>query len=364
MHAGERQPYVVVQKIMMPFQTIHVMVGGRKKQVDALFVVFLVLIVAVLIMNSKSRVLISESDLFGANDEPSPARPPTPKFVSDASVTLPTLSQTKIYDAYHMNRGSDACSACGSLGTIAAMFPCARSVYDAGAGNCKFTRELVKKGYDVRGTEFASIPIKKFCQDLVSAGIVAQASLVDLPYKNNSFDLVTSFEVLEHVPERDTDLAVAELVRVSKGHIFATISLRRAAADPPFPEDPHVHVTVKTRAWWDEKFENNGCKVNSFLLRVLQQKWTEAGNPNLEAGHPYLSSKLRLEYLKAFGQESGAIIWSGNETEPWFFAYTCKAMEYSLPSCDIKCKELVAGAIKNVRIADEAQVPFGSACVQ
>ena len=268
-------------------------------------------------------------------------------------------NKNDLYESYHSKRGLGICSACKHVNIITGMFPCAKKIYDAGAGNCLFTRALIKKGFQVYGTEFATTPVKQFCKDLVDAGVIFQAGLTSIPFENDHFDLVTSFEVLEHVPEADIDKAVAELVRVSTGHILMTISLRRAAADPPFPEEPFLHVTVKTRSWWDEKFEKNGCRVNKFLLNVLQKTWTADGGPSLDTAKQYSKSRMRSEYVKTFGSQDDSIIWPGNEVEPWFFAYDCKEKTYSIPACEGECERLVQRAVADDRL-DRTQVPVGS----
>lgn len=245
-----------------------------------------------------------------------------------------------VYDNYHAKRGSKACEACKHLDAVTSIFPCAKSIYDAGAGNCMFARELKQRGYDVRGTEFARLPLEKFCRDLVDDSIIFHSSLVSIPFRDDSFDLVTSFEVLEHVPEPDVDKAVAELVRVSKGHIFATISLRRSVLDPPYPEDAHIHVTVRQRSWWDAKFRRFGCAQNEYVHNLLQKK-SDASS----------SLKTKAKFVKSFGVGSPEGAWEGDEVEPWYFIYTCKGKEFNLPSCDNKCMGIVKEAYLAGRIA-------------
>ena len=261
------------------------------------------------------------------------------------------------YNDYHANRGSQACEACRHLEVISSMFPCAETIYDAGAGNCRYTRKLMKRGYDVRGTEFAALPLEKFCKDLVDDGVVFQSSLTDIPFKEDFFDLVTSFEVLEHVPINDVDRAIAELVRVSKGQIFATISLRRSVLDLPFPKDPKIHVTVKQRSWWDAKFREHGCVVNEFLYDLLQKK-IKASMTEKTLG------KLTTKYIKSFGESSEQSFWEGGDVEPWYFIYTCKGAKFSLPTCDDTCEKLIHEASTDIRITN-ATIPLdNSICAQ
>ncbi len=71
-----------------------------------------------------------------------------------------------------------------------------------------------------------SIEYDKFCCDFTSekTGLeIINGSVTELPFKNESFDLVCAFDVIEHV--EDDQLAVFEMKRVVKknGIIFITI---------------------------------------------------------------------------------------------------------------------------------------------
>jgi SAM-dependent methyltransferase len=66
-------------------------------------------------------------------------------------------------------------------------------------------------------------PSYQYCRDVLKLDIV-QASITDLPFENDSFDLVCCFDVIEHV--EDDAKGIQELVRVCKpgGTVFLTTS--------------------------------------------------------------------------------------------------------------------------------------------
>ena len=187
------------------------------------------------------------------------------------------------------------------------------SVLDAGAGQCRVTRALLSANYEVKGVELSKGSLDEFCQDLVERKIVFHTGLDALPFPNSSFDVVFSSEVLEHVPEDIVQASVNELSRVTKGPIFATISLRLSKLDPAPPKTPFVHITVKRRRWWDARFAMAGCVPDTKLLVKLQayaRDMPAEKRRNLMRG---------CVTKKPKGQEC---IKDG-EIEPWFFPYNC-----------------------------------------
>ncbi len=53
----------------------------------------------------------------------------------------------------------------------------------------------------------------------------------ELPFPSKSFDLVCVYEVLEHLPFPESEKALAELARVSHGHVAVSVPHRRTGID-------------------------------------------------------------------------------------------------------------------------------------
>ncbi|GHO43258.1 class I SAM-dependent methyltransferase [Ktedonospora formicarum] len=66
-----------------------------------------------------------------------------------------------------------------------------------------------------------------------------QANVTQLPFANNTFDVVTMLEVLEHVP--DTERALRELCRIAKRFLILTVPSR----EDDNPE--HIHLFTPDR---------------------------------------------------------------------------------------------------------------------
>lgn len=89
-----------------------------------------------------------------------------------------------------------------------------KNVLDVGCGMGYMVLFLRKLGIDAYGMEISPYALEH-APDAVKA-FLKEGDIRKLPFKDNSFDLVTSFNVLEHVHEDDLYTAVKECTRVSR----------------------------------------------------------------------------------------------------------------------------------------------------
>lgn len=173
-----------------------------------------------------------------------------------------------LYEAYHSSRGDQHCSSCKKGKDIPSLYPKALKILDVGAGNCRFAKYLQDSGYDVYGVEFSTLAVREYCGHYFSVSIpekinasarIHNLAAKNIIWRNNTFDLVTSFEVLEHIPDEDQPATIAAMVRVSRGRFFGSIPSCRTGRDPPFPHPAILHIAVHPRSWWDNIFAQNGC---------------------------------------------------------------------------------------------------------
>lgn len=66
------------------------------------------------------------------------------------------------------------------------------------------------------------------------------------------FDAVICSDVLEHVPEEDTERFVGDLFNHAKSVVWASVCTR--AAKKSFPDGTNLHVTIKPLQWWLDTF--------------------------------------------------------------------------------------------------------------
>jgi glycosyltransferase involved in cell wall biosynthesis len=109
-------------------------------------------------------------------------------------------------------------------------------VLDVGTGDGNRVRILKSMGYNAIGTEIND--------KWVNGGEVVHGDIMDLPFEDNSFDLVSSVDVLEHIP--DPIKGISEMFRVSKKYVVLQAT---PTSDASFREDP-THIVKWTADRW------------------------------------------------------------------------------------------------------------------
>lgn len=121
--------------------------------------------------------------------------------------------------------------------------PTRGSYLDVSCGQGEMLREAERLGfYPVSGTEI--VPA------LIDGDHVVYAEVHALPFPDNSYDVVTMFDVIEHLIPGDDELACRELARVARRHILITANNRpsfSAAGDD-------LHINKRPYQEWDQLF--------------------------------------------------------------------------------------------------------------
>ena len=89
-------------------------------------------------------------------------------------------------------------------------------ILDVGCGPGWMMEALGGRCQQIVGIAFSTAALAEFTLPK------AAASGINLPFKDNSFDLILCTEVLEHYLHDELDLAVAELCRVSRNYILVS----------------------------------------------------------------------------------------------------------------------------------------------
>ncbi|MHA1469268.1 MAG: class I SAM-dependent methyltransferase [Candidatus Asgardarchaeia archaeon] len=125
------------------------------------------------------------------------------------------------------------------------------SIIDVGCGSNKFCAMLKK-------TNIKSIGIDCACP---LADVISDAD--NLPFHDNQFDLLTAFDVLEHIPEEEIDIVFKEFKRVAHRFMYQ-IALRKS---PSSIDHETLHPTVKPYDWWIDKITKDDPKIIKIMYK-------------------------------------------------------------------------------------------------
>jgi SAM-dependent methyltransferase len=133
---------------------------------------------------------------------------------------------------------------------------------------------LEKLGYDAYGVDISKYSIKK-AKSFFSADFLVCDVQKGLPFKENVFDLITCFGVIEHLTY--PLWAIKNMLSSCKGMIICTTPNRivEKPVKKIIRDFDETHINVKTQKEWKRYIENLNCsffKVEPFLDASLRVK--------------------------------------------------------------------------------------------
>jgi len=135
-------------------------------------------------------------------------------------------------------------------------------VFEFGSGLGYALKEAETRGIKMIGCETSEYAIKNsICKtSMIQIGEIPEQCL---PFLDNSFDLVFSSEVMEHVKEEHTNSVMSELYRICGKHILLTINT--------FDANQPGHINMHARDWWIDKFEAVGFEHDEETYEKLSR---------------------------------------------------------------------------------------------
>ncbi len=85
--------------------------------------------------------------------------------------------------------------------------------------------------------------------DYLTGGDVFEGLCHELPFPDCTYDVITMFDVIEHLPQGDDELACRELDRVAKRHVVLT-----ANNQPSYHLNRDLHINIRPYEEWDRLF--------------------------------------------------------------------------------------------------------------
>jgi len=141
------------------------------------------------------------------------------------------------------------------------------SLLDVGCGRdnefCKLCRDKYrifigeKELPRLVGVDFAAKPHKLKNIEFYNA------RAEEIPFKDEEFDVVTTFDMLEHILPEDIDIVLDELFRVAKKGVVCTIAHNQVSRG--------LHNIIEPEEWWEEKLKKYG-KIIRYLKYWIIKK--------------------------------------------------------------------------------------------
>lgn len=167
-------------------------------------------------------------------------------------------------EEYFAGRACRSSSLAGRLNVLKFLFwdkhirkrvPAGR-VLDAGCGEGLFLKYAERRGYESYGVDISPVAVQIARRGLTRSSI-ALADVVCLPFRDYAFDVVTCFDVLEHVLE--PQVALFEMARVTaRGGLFVMST----------PNLESAGLKWKGRDWF-------GYRDGSHVSLLHSERWAE-----------------------------------------------------------------------------------------
>lgn len=140
------------------------------------------------------------------------------------------------------------------------------SVLDVGCAKGFLVKALVELGVDAYGidaSKYAFGEVPEEIKDRISLGMAQELS-----DKDNSFDVVTCFDVLEHIPEEDITKVLSNMLRITKQWLVIRVVTKE------LPDDVDAYyATIHDKDWWVEKIKETGGIVEPTERFVNKNVW-------------------------------------------------------------------------------------------
>src|SRR3990172_370715 len=181
------------------------------------------------------------------------------------------------------------------------------TILDVGCGDGMITNELARL-YKVVGLDISAEALKHVEAETY------QGTLEGAPFAPQSFDVVTAFEVLEHLPLREYDIARSRMAELTRRYIVITVPYK----EPPKTDFTRCPVCGTTFNVW--------CHLRQFDEKVLETLFPgmrlirfEPIGPRVKRSHP-LILYIRLNLLCAWKPTERAVCpQCGNRSFPYKF---------------------------------------------
>ncbi len=143
-----------------------------------------------------------------------------------------------------------------------------KNCLDIGCGTGMLVHYLRKFGIKAHGVEISEYALTSASKEIQP--FLQHSDFTKIPYDDNSFDLVVSFDVLEHIERSKIRQSVEESIRVSRKYILHKIYTTENTWINILHEKDFSHISVFSQPFWYDLFKNIGnvSVVKKFTFKL------------------------------------------------------------------------------------------------
>jgi uridylate kinase len=129
-----------------------------------------------------------------------------------------------------------------------------KTLLDVGCGTGELVSALRRLGVDAKGVEISKEALELANEDVQP--FLLKGDVLKLPFKNNSFDMVVTYDVLEHLERSNLKKAAKETIRVAKKSVLHKIYTKENTLLNFTHGDDPSHLSVFSQGFWDRLFNS------------------------------------------------------------------------------------------------------------
>lgn len=137
-----------------------------------------------------------------------------------------------------------------------------KTLLDVGCATGTLIQVLRLLGIDAHGLEVSDYAISK--ANPAVKRFIKKGSILNIPYQDKAFEVVTSFNVLEHLTKEDMEKALFECNRVAKVATFHKIYTLENRWYKKLHGMDLSHLSVFSLPWWKNFLDRLGYKILPF----------------------------------------------------------------------------------------------------
>lgn len=130
------------------------------------------------------------------------------------------------------------------------------TVCDIGCAKGFLVCSFRKQGIEAYGADISEYALRNSAKEVSGYLVLCDVGKTHLPFKDNSFDLVTMMETLQFVTDHHKALEEARRILKPNGCMCITLNFKRAVTR----NDPY-YVNIHDESFWTKEFESLGFHV-------------------------------------------------------------------------------------------------------